>query len=149
MGWDLLIAHPECTYLTVANAGHIANGCSLYTEEEARHRQDVAAEFFMKMIEAPVNKIAVENPVGVMSRRYRKPDQIIQPWQFGEDASKKTCLWLKNLPLLIPSKIIIKERYENQCSNGQNRLGPSSNRSELRATTYRGIAEAMANQWGK
>jgi hypothetical protein len=99
-------------------------------------------------LNAPISKIALENPVGRISTAIRKPDQNIQPWMFGEDASKKTCLWLKNLPLLTPTKIIKKDRYANQTPSGQNNLGPSKDRWKLRAITYQGIADAMADQWG-
>lgn len=104
-GWDCMIAHPECTFLTVANT-YMKRGCSKYTPEKALEYRKAAIDFFMAMAEAPVDRIAVENPIGIMSRLYRKPDQIIQPWMFGEDASKSTCLWLKGLPPLYPTKIV-------------------------------------------
>ena len=97
---------------------------------------------------APIFNIAIENPVGVISSRIRKPDQIIQPWQFGEDAQKRTCLWLKNLPKLESTKIIRKSRYSNQTASGQNNLSPSKDRAYLRSKTFPGIAKAMAIQWG-
>ena len=102
----------------------------------------------MLFANANVPKIAIENPVGRLSTLWRKPDQYIQPWMFGEDASKKTGLWLKNLPLLKPTNVIIKERYANQTPSGQNKLGPSADRAMKRSLTYIGIAEAMAEQWG-
>jgi hypothetical protein len=98
---------------------------------------------------ANIPRIAIENPVGIISTRIRKPDQIIQPWWFGDDASKKTCLWLKNLPKLVPTDIIKKERYSNQTPSGQNKLGPSKDRLKLRSITYPGFAKAMAWQWSK
>ena len=107
-----------------------------------------AYDFVMLFANANVPKIAIENPVGRLSTLWRKPDQYIQPWMFGEDASKKTGLWLKNLPLLKPTNVIIKERYANQTPSGQNKLGPSADRAMKRSLTYIGIAEAMAEQWG-
>lgn len=97
---------------------------------------------------APIDKLCIENPVGVVNTRIRKPDQYIQPWQFGHDASKKTGLWLKGLPLLQPTDIIVKEKYANQTPSGQNKLGPSPERGKERSRFYSGIAEAMADQWG-
>ncbi len=149
--WDLLIAHPECTFLTVSNNGPINNGCSLYTAAQAQQRRADAVDFFMLMINANVAKIAVENPVGIMSTRYRKPDQIIQPWHFGDDASKKTCLWLKGLPTLKDANRLPGDdttRRGNQTISGQNKLPPSKDRKKLRSMTYFGIANAMAEQWG-
>lgn len=140
--WDMLIAFPPCTYLC---------GSGLHWNRrrpERVHQTEDAAAFFLALANAPIEKIAIENPVGCMSTRYRKPDQIIQPWQFGEDASKKTCLWLKGLPPLQPTKVIVKHRYANQTANGQNKLGPSPDRAKIRSLTYQGIADAMAEQWG-
>ena len=150
-GWDLLIAHPPCTYLCGANAGHMRHGCSLYTAEQAVTMRDDAARFFMAMVNAPIDRIAVENPVGCMSSRYRKPDQYLQPWQFGDPESKKTCLWLKNLPPLKPTNVLpLPEcgHWANQTPSGQNKLSPSADRWRLRSKTYQGIADAMARQWG-
>ena len=140
-GWDLMIAHPPCTYL--ASSG-------LHWNKRIAGRQEKteeALEFIQLLMNAPIERIAIENPIGCISSRIRKPEQIIQPWQFGEDASKSTCLWLKNLPKLEPTKIIKKERYANQTASGQNNLPPSKDRWKLRNTTYQGIADAMANQW--
>ena len=140
-GWDLMIAHPPCTYL--ASSG-------LHWNKRIAGRQEKteeALEFIQLLMNAPIERIAIENPIGCISSRIRKPEQIIQPWQFGEDASKSTCLWLKNLPKLEPTKIIKKERYANQTASGQNNLPPSKDRWKLRSTTYQGIADAMANQW--
>jgi len=139
--WDMMIAFPPCTDLAVS-------GARWFKEKQADGRQQQGIDFFMLLADAPIKKIAVENPVGIMSTAWRKPDQIIQPWQFGEDASKKTCLWLKNLPKLIPTEIIRKDVYANQTPSGQNKLGPSPDRAKKRSLTYQGIADAMADQWG-
>lgn len=150
-GWDLLIAHPPCTYLCGANAGHMRHGCSLYTAEQAVALRDDAARFFMAMVDAPIEHIAVENPVGCMSSRHRKPDQYLQPWQFGDPESKKTCLWLKNLPPLKQTNVLpLPEcgHWANQTPSGQSKLSPSADRWRLRSKTYQGIADAMAQQWG-
>lgn len=150
-GWDLMIAHPECTFLTVSNNGPLSRGCSLYTAEQARLYQEDAIAFFMLLVNADVPLIAVENPIGIMSSRYRKPDQIIQPWYFGDNASKKTCLWLKGLPRLRKTNRLPgddRTRRANQTASGQNKLGPSPDRKKMRSMTYPGIAAAMAAQWG-
>jgi len=136
--WDMLIAHPPCTALTVSGNRYYA------------HRQDLiqeALEFVLLFANANVPKIAIENPVGRLSTLWRKPDQYIQPWQFGHDASKKTGLWLKGLPKLQPTDVILKDRYANQTPSGQNNLGPSEDRAKIRSRTYEGIAAAMADQW--
>jgi site-specific DNA-cytosine methylase len=139
--WDMILAFPPCTDLCVSGAR--------YFEEKRRDgRQQRSIDFFMAFANAPCDKIAIENPVGIMSSTWRKPDQIVQPWMFGDDASKATCLWLKGLPLLVPTNIIKKERYANQTPSGQNKLGPSPDRPKLRAKTNQGIADAMAMQWG-
>jgi len=139
-GWDLMIAFPPCTHLAVS-------GARWFPEKRADGRQQQGIDFFMALANAEIPKIAIENPVGIMSTKWRKPNQIIQPYEFGHDASKKTCLWLKNLPELIPTDIIKKDRYANQTPSGQNKLGPSADRWKLRSETYQGIAEAMAAQW--
>lgn len=139
--WDMMIAFPPCTHLA-------SSGARWFKEKQKDGRQQAAINFFMMIAQAPIKKIAIENPVGIMSTKWRKPDQIIQPWQFGKDASKSTCLWLKNLPKLKPTKIIKKKRYANQTPSGQNRLGPSPDRAKIRSITYQGIADAMAEQWG-
>ena len=108
-------------------------------------------QFVRDLMDAPIDRIAIENPVSVISTRIRKPDQIIQPWWFGDDASKKTCLWLKNLPLLTPTDMLegdSKTRRGNQTASGQNKLPPSKDRWKLRSATFQGIANAMAQQWG-
>lgn len=142
LDWDLAIFHPPCTYL--ASSGLHWNK---RRPERAQLTED-ALEFVRLLMDAPVERIALENPIGCISSRIRKPDQIIQPWMFGEDASKATCLWLKNLPKLVPTNIIRKDRYANQTPSGQNKLGPSADRAKLRSATYEGIANAMAEQWG-
>lgn len=142
--WDLMIAHPPCTRLC-------NSGVRWLHERDLWDEMREAALFFKELLEAPIPKIAVENPI---MHKYaleiigRKHDQTIQPWMFGEDASKRTCLWLKNLPLLTPTKIIKKKRYANQTPSGQNKLGPSEDRAKLRSITYKGIAKAMAEQFG-
>lgn len=140
-GWDLMIAHPPCTDLAVSGARYFA-------KKKADGRQQRSIDFFMKLANANIPRIAIENPVGIMSSIWRKPDQIIQPYMFGHDASKKTCLWLKNLPALLTTNIVIKSRYANQTPSGRNNLPPSPDRWKLRSITYQGIADAMAEQWG-
>jgi hypothetical protein len=141
-GWDLMIAHPPCTYLAVSGARWFAG----------RQREQAAALGFVRaLLDAPVARIALENPISIISTRIRKPDQIVQPWQFGDDASKATCLWIKGLPRLLPTNILPGgkgARRANQTPSGQNRLGPSPRRAVERARTYPGIASAMADQWG-
>jgi site-specific DNA-cytosine methylase len=147
-GWDLMIAHPPCTYLSVSGMH--------WTKRGLRDPQlTVDALNFVKLLtNCDIPKIALENPISIISSEIRKPDQIIQPYQFGHDASKKTCLWLKNLPKLSPTQFIEpriingKKRWANQTDSGQNKLAPSSERWKLRSKTYQGIADAMAEQWG-
>lgn len=141
-GWDLMVAHPPCTYLSVSGMHWTTRGL------RDRSLTDDAAEFFLTLAHAPISRIAIENPVCVMSSIWRAPDQVIQPWQFGEDASKATCLWLKGLPLLMPTNVIRKRRYANQTESGQNKLPPSPDRWKERSKTFAGIAQAMADQWG-
>lgn len=147
-GWDLMIAHPPCTYLSVSGMHWTTRGL-----RDPQLTEDALA-FAEKLMQAPIERIAIENPVSVISSRIRKPDQIIQPYQFGHNASKKTCLWLKNLPKLegtelIPGRIVAgKQRWDNQTDSGQNKLPPSKDRWKKRSETYKGIADAMANQWG-
>ena len=143
--WDLMIAHPPCTFLAVS-------GLHWNKRRPERAAQTAAAyEFFMALWNAPIKKICIENPIGCMSRLWRKPDQIIQPWHYGHDASKATCLWVKAIPLLRPTNILPgdrKTRRANQTPSGQNKLGPSPTRQQKRSRTYEGIADAMAEQWG-
>lgn len=148
-GWDLMIAHPPCTYLSVSGMHWTKRGL-----RDPKLTED-ALDFVRLLLDAPIDRIALENPVSVISSAIRKPDQIINPYQFGDDASKKTCLWLKNLPQLTPTDVIEprivngKKRWGNQTDSGQNRLPPSKDRWKLRSTTYQGIADAMAQQWGQ
>lgn len=144
--FDLMVAHPPCQYLANSGVRWLKDNRTRWIDME------YAAWFFRRLLEAPVPRVAVENPV---MHKYavnligRKHDQTIQPWQFGEDASKRTCLWLRGLPPLEPTEILKKERYANQTPSGQNKLGPSPDRAKERARTYPGIAAAMAEQWGK
>jgi hypothetical protein len=144
-GWDLMIAHPPCTYLSVSGMHWTTRGL-----RDPQLTEDALA-FVQCLMDAPIERIAIENPISIISSRIRKPDQIIQPWWFGHDASKKTCLWLKNLPLLTPTDLLpgdSKTRRANQTASGQNKLPPSKDRWKIRSSTYRGIADAMAEQWG-
>ena len=143
-----MIAHPPCTYLCSSG---------LHWNKKFPDRQqktEDALVFVRQLLSAPIPKIALENPIGCISTRIRKPDQIIQPHQFGHDASKATCLWLKGLPPLTPTAYVEpriingKKRWSNQTDSGQNKLPPSENRWALRSETYKGIALAMATQWG-
>lgn len=148
-GWDMMIAHPTCTYLCVSG---------LHWNKRRPERAEKTHEavlFFMSLADAPIPRIAIENPVGCMSTIYRKPDQIIQPWQFGNPYSKKTCLLLKGLPKLESTFVMTpsrfqengKPRWANQTPTGQNSLGPSEDRWRKRSLTFPGIASAMADQW--
>jgi len=132
-GFDLMIAHPPCTYLAVSGARWFKN---------RQKEQKEALEFVNLILSASIQKIALENPISVISSKIRKPDQIIQPWMFGHGETKATCLWLKNLPKLQPTNVV--SGRENRI----HRMPPSKNRSKLRSTTYQGIADAMAEQWG-
>lgn len=133
MSWDLMIAHPPCTHLAVS-------GARWFKGKQAEQKK--AIEFFMELINADIPRIAVENPVSIMSTKYKKPDQIIQPWQFGHGETKATCLWLKGLPKLKPTNIV--EGRESKV----HKMPPSKDRWKLRSLTYKGIALAMAEQWG-
>ena len=153
--WDMIIAFPPCTDLCVSGARHFA-------KKQADGRQQRSIDFFMKFVNADCDRIAIENPIGIMSTKYRKPDQIIQPWQFGDKYSKSTCLCLKNLPLLVPTKIVEKGEFiEWIDKNGKKKrqakwfyeaLRNSKNaeeRAKIRSKTFPGIANAMATQWTK
>lgn len=147
-GWDLMIAHPPCTYLC-------SSGLHWNKKQPDREAKTTAAvEFVRQLLAAPIPMIALENPVGRISTAIRKADQYIQPYQYGADASKKTGLWLIGLPLLEPTEYVEprvvggKSRWANQTDGGWNRLPPSADRWKLRSTTYQGIADAMAAQWG-
>lgn len=154
--WDMMIAHPPCTYLSSSG---------LHWNKRRPEREQLtkeAAMFFIQCWEAPIAKICIENPVGCMSTILRKPDQYIQPYEFGDDASKKTCLWLRGLrklPILPENQFLgFRQvfipprgwfaRYSNQTDSGQNKLGPSATRAKQRSETYPGIAKAMAEAWG-
>lgn len=144
-GWDLAIFHPDCTYMAVSG---------LHWNKRRPERAaltEQALEFVRKLMACKIKRWAIENPIGCISTRIRKPDQVIQPWQFGEDASKATCLWLNGLPPLVHTNVLPggrRARRANQTASGQNKLGPSPERAMMRAKTYLGIAEAMAEQWG-
>lgn len=133
-GWDLMIAHPPCTHLAVSGARHFA-------AKQASGVQQEALDFVQRLLDAPIERIALENPISIISSRIRKPDQIIQPWMFGHGETKATCLWLKNLPLLTPTNIV--EGREARI----HKMPPSADRWKKRSETYQGIAEAMAQQW--
>jgi hypothetical protein len=142
--WDMMIAFPPCTHLAVSGAKH-------FKQKRKDGRQQRAIDFFMKLVNAPIDKIAIENPIGIMSTIYRKPDQIIHPWQFGDSFEKRTCLWLKNLPILLPTKIVNKgefvitksgKKLPKWYSNAQ-----TKQRGKIRSYTFPGIAKAMATQW--
>ena len=152
-GWDMLIAFPPCTDLC-------SSGARWFPQKIADGRQQQGIDFFMSMINAPIPKIAVENPIGIMSTKYRKPDQIIHPWMFGDKASKSTCLWLKGLPLLLPTEIVdkgefieftskkgVKKRQAKWYFDALKNAKTNAERSTLRSKTFQGIAKAMATQW--
>ena len=134
-GWDLAIFHPPCTHLAVSGARH-------FPAKRADGRQQEALDFVRRLLNAPIPKIALENPVSIISSHIRKPDQIIQPWMFGHGETKATCLWLKNLPKLVPTNIV--EGRDTRIW----KMPPSKDRAMLRSITYQGIANAMAQQWG-
>lgn len=147
-GWDLMICHPPCTYLAASG---------LHWNKRVPGRQEKTEEslgFVRALLSSPVRHIALENPIGCIGTKIRKPEQIIQPYQFGDDASKATCLWLKNLPPLRPTAFVEprmvdgRPRWGNQTDSGQNKLVPSDDRWKERSRTYAGISAAMADQWG-
>jgi hypothetical protein len=150
--FDLMIAHPPCTYLSVSGMHWTTRGL-----RDPKLTED-ALDFVRRLMDAPIAKIAIENPVSVISSRIRKPDQIVHPYMFGDNASKKTCFWIKGLPPLRPTNFVeprlvycgsvARPRWGNQCDSGQNKLGPSNDRWKERSRTYQGIATAMAEQWG-
>lgn len=156
--WDMGIFFPDCTFLTCSaewayneKLKPLKSGKLVGIPRQIA--RDKAIEFFMNLVHCGIDRIAIENPIGVMSTHHQRPTQIIQPYQFGEDASKSTCLWLRNLPALqatqyFPPRIVNGlKRWANQTDSGQNKLGPSDKRAELRSKTYYGIAKAMAEQW--
>ena len=141
--YDMLIAFPPCTHLAVSGARH-------FEKKKKDGRQQEAIDFFMMLVGAPFDKIAIENPIGIMSTKYRKPDQIIQPFEYGHKVTKSTCLWLKGLPLLKPTKIVGKGEFTvfksgKRMHSWYNKGG--KDRSKLRSKTFPGIAKAMAEQW--
>lgn len=144
-GWDLMVAHPPCTYLC-------SSGLHWNTRRPERAQQtEDALAFVLRLMAAPIPRWAIENPVGCLSTRIRKPDQIIQPWQFGHPESKTTCLWTQALAPLTPTNVLPKPpsgRWDNMTASGQNKLPPSADRWKIRSKTYKGIAEAIAAQWG-
>ncbi len=131
--WDLLIAFPPCTHLCISGARWFAGKV---------HEQAEALDFVRALLSAPVPKIALENPIGIISTKIRKPDQVVHPWQFGHGDKKSTCLWLKGLPLLVPTEIVDGRRARVHM------MGETKNRWRERSRTYTGIAQAMADQWG-
>jgi site-specific DNA-cytosine methylase len=144
-GWDLMIAHPPCTDLAVSGAKHFA-------AKIADGRQQKALDFVQRLLDAPIDRICLENPVSVISSKIRKPDQIIQPWMFGHEATKTTCLWLKNLDHLVSTQIVGKGA-RHVTKSGKSlpawyNLPPSKDRWRIRSATFPGIAKAMAEQWG-
>jgi site-specific DNA-cytosine methylase len=147
-GFDLMIAHPPCTHLAVSGARHFA-------KKIADGRQQQGIDFFMDLVKSNIPHYAIENPIGIMSSKYRKPDQIIQPWEYGHDTTKATCLWLKDLPLLKPTNIVDKGEVWVAKSGKrmsqwfyESSLLPPRERERMRNKTFQGIADAMAQQWG-
>jgi len=158
-GWDMMIAHPPCTFLAVSGARWLYNKDGSKNEERWNNQAE-ALDFVQRLMDAPIDKIAVENPISVISSNIRKPEQIIQPWMFGDKAQKSTCLWLKNLPKLEPTNIVEKGEFiEFTSKKGVKKKQPKwyfdalkqaktpSERRTLRSKTFKGIAEAMAKQW--
>ncbi len=148
-GWDLMIAHPPCTHLAVSGARHFA-------KKIADGRQQEGIDFFMALANSNIPRYAIENPIGIMSTKYRKPDQIGNPWEYGHRVTKATCLWLKNLPKLIPTNIVDKGEIWTAKSGKQmsqwyydTSCLPPKEREKARNKTFQGIADAMATQWGK
>jgi hypothetical protein len=159
-GWDMMIAHPPCTFLAVSGARWLYNKDGSKNIERWKNQAE-ALHFVQKLMDAPINKIAIENPISVISSNIRKPDQIIQPWMFGDKAQKSTCLWLKNLPKLEPTEIVKKGEFKEWVckKTGKNKkqalwyyealqkAKTPAERRTLRSKTFKGIAEAMATQW--
>ena len=133
MGWDLMIAHPPCTHLAVSG--------SRWFKDKVREQAE-ALIFVQTLLDAPIPRVALENPISIISTRIRKPDQIIQPWMFGHGETKATCLWLKGLPKLVPTNVVDGREPK------VHRMSPGPDRWKERSRTYRGIANAMAQQWG-
>lgn len=146
-GWDLMIAHPPCTHLASSGAAHFA-------KKRADGRQQQGVDFFMALAEADIPRVAIENPIGIMSSQWRKPDQIVHPYMFGEPVSKATCLWLKNLPPLFETLRVQPEWWTGKNGKRHSKWDyeiscqPHHLRGKLRSKTFQGIANAMATQWG-
>ena len=141
--WDMILAFPPCTHLAVS-------GAKWFKEKRADGRQQQGIDFFLAFTKARCGRPMIENPIGIMSTIYRKPDQIIQPWMFGHPEQKRTCLWLRNLPPLYPTKDVRSEMMllpKNQRER-LHYLAPSEERGQIRSKTFQGIADAMADQWG-
>tara|TARA_R110002153_G_scaffold9407_6_gene38931 strand:+ start:8 stop:643 length:636 start_codon:yes stop_codon:yes gene_type:complete len=160
-GWDMMIAHPPCTFLAVSGARWLYNKDGSKNIERYKNQAE-ALNFVQMLMDAPINKIVIENPISVISSNIRKPEQIVQPWMFGDKAQKSTCLWLKNLPKLEPTNIVDKGEFiEFISKKGVKKKQPKwyfdalknaktpAERRTLRSKTFKGMAEAMANQWGK
>ena len=160
-GWDMMIAHPPCTYLAVSGARWLYNKDGSKNEERWRNQAE-ALQFVQRLMDAPIDKIAIENPVSVISSHIRKPDQIVHPWMFGDKASKSTCLWLKNLPKLEPTDIVekgefiefiskkgIKKRQPKWYFDALKEAKTPAERRTLRSKTFKGMAQAIAKQWTK
>ena len=160
-GWDLMVAHPPCTFLSVSGARHLYNKDGTANRERYEN-QYKALEFVKKLMDADIPRIAIENPVSVISTKIRKPDQIVQPWMFGDSASKTTCLWLKNLPKLVATNVVDKGDFKEWIDKKSGKVkrqatwyydalinakSPEERRS-LRSKTFKGIAQAIASQWG-
>ena len=163
--WDLMIGHPPCTYLCVSGNKHFEVAQYGNKARERMKLRYQAIVFFTRMMDADIEKIAIENPIGIMSGAYRKPDQIIQPYEYGHPTRKSTCLWLKNLPKLVPTNVVEPELVSYQCKNGKiatfgKGIGQAMREdgktyafndpmtARLRSKTFPGIAKAMAEQWG-
>jgi hypothetical protein len=143
-GWDLMVAHPPCTHLAVSGAAHFA-------KKRASGVQDEALDFVRLLLNAPIPKIALENPISIISSRIRKPDQIVHPWQFGHETTKATCLWLKGLPLLVPTQIVSKGERQFYASGKSSPIWHAKSgggSGKARSMTFQGMADAMAAQWG-
>lgn len=143
-GWDMMVAHPPCTHLAVSGAAHFA-------KKRASGVQDEALDFVRLLLNAPIPKIALENPISIISSRIRKPDQIVHPWQFGHETTKATCLWLKGLPLLVPTQIVSKGERQVYASGKSSPIWHAKSgggSGKARSMTFQGMADAMAAQWG-
>lgn len=160
-GWDMMIAHPPCTYLAVSGARWLYNKDGSKNEDRWRDQAE-ALDFVQRLMDAPIEKIAIENPISVISSHIRKPDQIVHPWMFGDKASKSTCFWLKNLPPLTPTDVVdkgefiefiskkgVKKRQPKWYFDALKEAKTPAERRTLRSKTFKGMARAIANQWTK